>query len=334
MQSRQRPRSNRHWIDETDFPHTSNRVAQFRYLTRYAMLAPSSHNTQPWKFATRNYRLLILADPSRWLHAADPDGRELYISIGCALENLLIAAAHFGYGCEVDYFPSEDHPDAVARIALVPATRMPLHHPELFDAITTRATSRRPYDSRPLLDDHVRLLQSCCEPEIDLELRGDEAIKSAVHELVRWADEKQYARPDYRRELGHWIGQGAFGSSWPVAKIGQAVVSTFNVARLAARADARALQSAPLVGLLSSALDDRLSQVRVGQVFERVALTATRLSIQLQPVSQIVEVRTLRGLVADLFGVTKAYPQHLFRVGYSQPAIPRSPRRKLEEVWC
>ena len=297
------------------------------------MLAPSSHNTQPWKFATRNYKLLILADPSRWLQAADREGRELYISIGCALENLMIAAAHFGYGCEIEYFPSDDHRDAVAKIGLVPPSRIPLHHPELFHAITTRTTNRGAYDSRPLLEHHVRLLQSCGEPDIGIELRGDEAMKSAVDELVRWADEKQYGRPDYRRELGHSIGQGAFGSSWPAAKIGQALVSHFNIGRLAARADARALHSAPLVGLLSSTLDDRLSQVRVGQVFERIALTASGLSIQLQPLSQIVEVRTLRGLIADLFGVTTGYPQHLFRVGYSQPAVPRSPRRTLEEVW-
>lgn len=61
-------------------------------LVRYATLAASSHNTQPWKFRLERGRILILPDLSRRCSAVDPDDHHLYASLGCAAENLLLAA--------------------------------------------------------------------------------------------------------------------------------------------------------------------------------------------------------------------------------------------------
>jgi nitroreductase len=72
-------------------------------LVEYAILAPSSHNSQPWTFAVSEDEIRIFVDRDRWLPMADPDQRELYVSIGCALENLLIAAERFGRTTRVWY---------------------------------------------------------------------------------------------------------------------------------------------------------------------------------------------------------------------------------------
>jgi len=47
----------------------------------------------------------------------DPDNRELYTSLGCALENLLIAAKYAGYDPEVEYFPAGE-PDKCLLVTL------------------------------------------------------------------------------------------------------------------------------------------------------------------------------------------------------------------------
>lgn len=321
-------------IDEADFPYRSNRIAQFNFLTRYAMLAPSSHNSQPWKFATKDYKLLLLADRSRRLPVADGDCRELHVSLGCALENLLIAAAHFGYACEVEYFPEPENDDLVARIGLVTSDGASLHHPELFDAITRRRTNRHAYEPVPLSRTHERQLYACCnEGDILLELSGLENLKQGVDDLTQRASEIHFADPAYRKELARWIGRGSFGAGWPAAKVGEAIVSHVNVGPAVARRDTSALRSAPLIGLLSSATDDRISQLRVGQVFERIALTAARFSIQLQPMTQILQVPALRSSLANIFGSSLWTPQHLFRLGYASTAGRPTPRRRLEEAW-
>lgn len=117
---------------------------QARELIRLATLAPSGHNTQPWKFSLDATIIRIYPDYSRRLPIVDPDNHALFISLGCALENLLIAAQHSGFNGDVEYFPDQDcllvhlHPNS---------------HPAdtaLFHAIPKRQSTRCAYDSREI----------------------------------------------------------------------------------------------------------------------------------------------------------------------------------------
>ena len=84
-------------VSEKDFPETGTIEAQLRFLLRYAILAPSVKNSQPWVFSVQDNRIHLIADLDRGQPVADPTRRELFISMGCALENLLVAAEHFGF---------------------------------------------------------------------------------------------------------------------------------------------------------------------------------------------------------------------------------------------
>ena len=85
-------------IKEENFPETGGIEEKIRFLLNYAILAPSFHNTQPWKFSIKGNNIEVYADFTRQLPEVDPEKRELYISVGCAISNLLIAAEHFGFG--------------------------------------------------------------------------------------------------------------------------------------------------------------------------------------------------------------------------------------------
>ncbi len=102
-------------VSADDFPKDGTQRERLAFLLRYAILAPSVRNTQPWKFAITGDRIGLFADRTRWLKAADPDRRDLHLSLGCALENLLLAAVHFGYVPKIDYCPRPDLPDALER---------------------------------------------------------------------------------------------------------------------------------------------------------------------------------------------------------------------------
>jgi hypothetical protein len=60
-----------------------------RELVRYATLAPSSHNTQCWRFKLEKNLISILPDFARRCPAVDPDDHHLFVSLGCATENLV-----------------------------------------------------------------------------------------------------------------------------------------------------------------------------------------------------------------------------------------------------
>ena len=67
------------------------------FLIEQAVKAPSGHNTQPWTFRIKETEIDILPDFTKTLPVVDPDNRELFVSLGCATENLCVAAAHKGY---------------------------------------------------------------------------------------------------------------------------------------------------------------------------------------------------------------------------------------------
>ena len=96
----------------------TNMGDQLREIVRYATLAPSGHNTQPWKFAVAENTIRIFPDYDRQLPVVDPEHRELFISLGCALENLVVAAAGAGYAADVACFPA-DEPECL-RVTLSP----------------------------------------------------------------------------------------------------------------------------------------------------------------------------------------------------------------------
>ena len=88
-------------------------------LIRGAVLAPSSHNTQPWLFRLSESVIDLLADRTRALPVNDPEDRELAISCGCALMNLRVATASLGLRLRVELFPDPKEPDWLAHATVI-----------------------------------------------------------------------------------------------------------------------------------------------------------------------------------------------------------------------
>lgn len=318
-------------VAESDAPREGNKLETF---VRYAILAPSSHNTQPWKFHVEADEIRLFADRTRWLEVADADQREMHISLGCALENLLITAEYFGYGYEAKYLPDPGQPDLIALVRLTHQGTTPsLDAREMFHAIPLRYTDRSTYSHRPIHErdlEHIRTHTRT--KDVELYLTDDLALKTKVNTLMVRADAMQFASPDFRRELGKWIGEGVFGQPWLIAKLGQMAVTYLNLSNVTANRDSEVLMSAPVLAVLCTRENDRVSQVKVGQVFERLALTATMLNIGVQPMNQILQVTECKAEVRQLLPLTDLYPQFTFRMGYIEGDKTSSPRRDIGDV--
>ncbi len=134
-------------------------------------------------------------------------------------------------------------------------------------------------------------------------------------------------------ELAEWIEGGAFGTPWPLSRLGRAAIASGRVARHLARLDAVAVGSAPLLVLLSSLENDRVSQIRSGQLLERLWLVATSRGLALQPLSAALGVQPLRLELSRAMGAKLPWAQQLVRIGYPRrPGTHRTPRRPLDEV--
>lgn len=315
-------------IDAADFPADAPLTERASFLLRYAILAPSSHNSQPWEFVVEDDRIEVHTDEARWLDVADRDKRELYISLGCAVENLCVAAERFGLDFDVAY--NDDTPPVVVTLRSN-RSNSSYRQPELFDQITERSTNHHPFRDESLRNPIRKELQNCVvEDDVTLELIDDCGLKDSIGELQAEADRLQMDDPDYRKELGYWIGVGALGDSWLKARVVQAVVTHFDLGDREAQKNSKLIQSAPLVGVLMTESDAPSARVKTGQVFQRVALAATAEGVAVHPMSQSLERPEMREKLASMFDDDGTLPQHLFRLGYSQENQDHTPRWPLK----
>ena len=304
-------------------------------LVHFARLAPSSHNSQPWRFVVEKDAIDVFADMNRALHSADKSYRELYLSVGCALEAMLIAADYEGFGARVALFPIEHELTYVARVTIARAGPKRDHAAgDLLHSLPHRHTSHRPFDRmHPVAVKDLERLHTAAEDfGATLLVLGEGPQRDALAQIVSRAEATLLADPAYREELGRWIGEGALGTSWLVSKLGQFAVAHLSMQDRVAQADTQWLASAPHVGLLVTADDGRAAQVRAGQAYMRIALMCESHEIRTQPMSAPLEVAATRPETAAAFGASGRFAQQLFRLGYAEHETVRTGRRSLLDV--
>ena len=323
-------------IVESDYPRAGTPLEKSKFLIRCALLAPSSHNTQPWFFEIKEAQSIeLFADRSRWLRVADADQRELHISLGCALENLLVAAAHFGLETETRYLPRGDDAPLAAVVSWREGAAAPDERRRgLFEFLTRRATFHGAFANREMPSGVLEEIEKRAAGDgVRLRLTNEESVLERIAEFVANADAQQFADPEFRRELAAWIGAGVFGNSWLTAQIGRFAVAHFDFGRSTAKADARVLQSAAAFGLLATATNSREAQIKTGQDFERIYLAAQAHGLGVRPLSQIVQLPAYKEKLKETIAGKEEFPQQPFLIGCAdKPATAHTPRRPLEEL--
>lgn len=327
-------------IDEADFYELETHGEQMRFLLRYAILAPSGHNTQPWSFRITADGVQVFADTSRRLIIVDRADRELLMSIGAAITNFRVAAAHFGFDTTVAYETRSLETAPVATILVCETCAPNPELAELFPAIRKRHTNREPYDEQPL---EPAALQVICDvvdanpSTLRLVLPRD---KERVAECVETAERLLMARPAYRAELADWVGSAderkdglsaqALGIPRILSGVAPWLIRNFAAGDLQARRAVELTRSASML-IVVTADEDQISLVKAGETFELLLLTITRCGLQYSFLSAPVEVDDTRENLRLLFGGTKA-PQLLLRIGSAAVPAHPTPRRAMETV--
>ncbi len=307
-----------------DFPVKGTSRERHLFLLRYAILAPSSRNMQPWKFAVERNDIGLFADRTRWLKAADPGRRDFHLSLGCALENLLVAARHFGYQPKVAYFPRAALPDLVALVSLGPRKASPAAATRPIEAITRRHSNYRKYAAGPLDPKVLAMLDRAGAAEgIEVFLTTDPGIKHAAATLLGRAAALQLADPAFREEVGEFDSArpGLHLGGWTVSQVQEAVAR-----------DVELMARAPLFGVVLSKRADAVAQVRSGQALERIWLAAARFGASLRPASALCAVARIRDELERLVGAGELHVQQAFRLGFSEGESLRADRRRVERV--
>lgn len=314
--------------------------AQMLELVRYATLAPSSHNTQCWRFRVESGSISILPDFQRRCPVVDPDDHHLFVSLGCATENLVQAAAARGFQSTVA-FNSEG--DESVTIALDPAR--PVGSP-LFNAIPLRQSTRGAFDGKPLTAEDLRLLEEAASGNgVRVQLLTERGAVEQVLEFVIAGNTEQMRDAAFVQELKDWVrfngahavrtGDGLFAGSSGNPSVpvwlGKRMFDLFFTEDAENDKYSRHVRSAAGIAVFVSERDDKASWIEVGRAFQRFALQATLLDIRHAHLNQPVEVASIRPAFAGFLGLTGGRPDLVVRFGRG-PLMPRSLRRPIETV--
>jgi hypothetical protein len=319
--------------------HGMHGAALIRELVRHATLAPSSHNTQCWKFAASDRSISILPDPLRRCPAVDPDDHHVFVSLGCATENLVQAALAHGLQAQAGFDFAREAVD-VSLASTKPESSA------LFRAIPARQCTRGDYDSKPVGTDEIGMLERAgASSTVRMMLLTDRPAIERVLELVLHANSVQMADPAFVRELRSWIRfngaaavlkrdglySAASGNPDIPTWLGGAAFGLLYRPKGENDKYARQIRSSAGIAIFTGQAADKAHWVEVGRSYERFALQATALGIRNAMLNQPVEVQSVRPQFAAMLGLAGQRPDLVVRFGRG-PTLPTSLRRRVQDV--
>lgn len=324
-----------------------------------AILASNAHNTQPWLFRLHGSRIDLFADESRDIGAIDPFAREKYISLGCALENLLLAAGAAGYDYDLKLMPDRENPDHAATIELSAGER---EASPLYDAIPRRHTNRYAFDtgrevSRNMLG-ALRDLNSDEQVEVfwfDANSGRDRvgreivrAVEAVTADEGQARDNNSWNRHGWDETQRHRDGlvlnvMGLSAPALAVAKMGpRPSDKSANDFWLSATKD-KHVSTASAFGIIAVRdYGDNAQRMSAGRLWQRARLQATVRGIAMHPMNQLHERadrETQLGIEPTFGDALKGLVDHpeweplfTFRTGYPAEDAPPGPRRRIRDV--
>lgn len=309
-------------------------------LIRYATLAANSHNSQPWQFRVAPTGIDILPDPLRKLAAVDPDDHHLFASLGCAAENLAIAAAMRGVAGTLTFTPESG---GAVRFEKGGAAQA---EPALFNAIPKRQSTRGDYSGKSVSAADLTTLSSAAAiTGVDVMIITDRPKLNQVRDLVLTGNSAQMADAAFVRELKAWLrfspahalqtGDGLFSATsgnpalpeW----LGPTMFDLMFKAKTENEKYTRHIATSAGIAVFVAQGEGPEHWVQAGRACQRFALAATALGLKHAFLNQPVEVAQLRAELAALIGMPGRRPDILMRFGYGA-AMPFSARRPVAAV--
>ncbi|MGW0161052.1 Acg family FMN-binding oxidoreductase [Mycobacterium sp. NPDC003323] len=303
-----------------------------------ATRAPSVHNSQPWRWKVAPHSVHLFADSSLKLRHTDPDGRDMVVSCGIALNHCVVALAALGWQTKVHRSPNPVEPDHLASIEFHPSPPSEADV-ALAAAIPLRRTDRRTFSSWTVPAGDI-MMMGARAARLGVTMRRVE-VDDRFRALLTESSRRHLQDAGYRDELATWSGRHAATAGVPARN----VPSPDPMAPVPGRVFAGTALSQPpgtdaatdhgVVLAVGTAADDVVSRLRAGEAMSQIVLTAASAGLASCIFTEPLEiVETRDALQMSVFGLSH-FPQALVRVGWAPvnaDPLPATPRQMLRDV--
>ncbi len=317
-------------------------------LLYYAALAPSGHNTQPWTVRViSSYHWIIGIAASRWLPVVDPENREMMISIGAFLENLVTAASCKGYETEIEMIAKTTKDPEIAAVTLHKAGYF---GESRLSQIESRRTMRSHFLTKELSSEDIKLMTGAYQGKAIYYPRNTKEGK-ALAEGTALANELQAYRDPAQQELAEWIRwssqdsrryrNGLTPETMEIEGVSRWYVKNFYTRQSVLEkefreATVRKIKEQVATGsgwLVLTSKDTTIPElIQTGRELQRIWLTTRERNVALHPMTQALEEAATAKELPTTLGINGAV-QVLLRVGYvdqyPRPVSLRMPVQKI-----
>ena len=327
-----------------DFPRNGTEREKLAFLIRFALLAPSGHNTQPWRFSISGSSVSLHVDVERSLEGSDPKRHQLFLAFGCAIQNLCVAGRHYGLKELVSYFPDPHDPDHIASISFrEDRSVIPSAADDLITAILTRHTNRSKYSKKPIPKPFENFMVSLSKKDLSVTAITDPATLRRVADITNGAQVEIMDSRKFREELSGYIRSSFTRATTgmpgfvleipaPVSVFASALIKRVNLSRASMKKDEELLkQHTPAVVVIASRRDDAESWIDAGRLFEEIWLRATHEGLTCSPLAAAIQSTRHSAELRTAIG-TSFVPNVLFRIGYADTRMRHTPRMSLVHV--
>ncbi|MGI9433753.1 MAG: Acg family FMN-binding oxidoreductase [Geminicoccaceae bacterium] len=313
--------------------------AAYRELVHYATMSANSHNTQPWVFAIEGDQIRLSPDPDRRCPVVDPHDHHVFASLGCAAENIMIAADAFGLHGGLSF----DEAASSITIALDRASRRTT---PAFQAIPERQCTRAEFSGEAAPVDVLKQLETfASQAGIDLHLLTDDKQKLQIIEYVVAGNSAQMDEDAFVEELRSWIRFNeaealatrdgltyrSVGSPASPRWLGKLLFSMMFRKKTENEKYRRQIANSSGVAVFACAEQTKAGWIDAGRAYQRFALLSTALGLRHAFVNQPVEVPEIRPQLASYLDLGERLPDLVVRFGYGDPT-PRTLRRPVRDV--
>lgn len=312
----------------------------FIQIASYASKAPSGHNTQPWKFHITDDTITIVPNLEVALPVVDGNNRELFISLGCAVENLCIAASYFGYTTHII--------ECSIKAIIIELRKNDLTiEDSLFHQIEKRQTNRNIYNGNKISDEILQQLQSIPK-ENGVQFyftKIGTPFADTITEYIMKGNEIQMADIAFKNELLSWIRFNkkqveathnglsylVFGNPPLPEILARPIVSLFLKPNVQNKSDRKKIDSSSHFVVHTTQQDTFKEWINLGRTLQRFLSKATEIGISYAFLNQPCEVAALASDLREKLPVNKEYPTLIMRIGYAKQ-IPYSPCKEIETL--
>ena len=340
MNSNYKPRE----IKIDDFYKIIGEREKIKFLLNFAVLAPSTHNTQPWLFKIEQFKCKIYYNSHLLLPEADVKKRDLFISMGCAVENLILAAKYFNVFDNIDY----DHLESNEHIATINFRRFSIQKDKSYQKLIESILSRR--NARGIFGKEVvpeHLLANIFSVVGDYLTDGISinlvSAKDQIGELALLTAEGlkiAYKRSSFRKEMSHWMtnnftkrkeGIPGYALKMPflLSFIIPGLVRWVDIGPFLAKKNYQSLNSAPLIAIITAESENSLIWLKIGRLAERLFLELNSAGWQTSIFVAAIEMG-FSSEVKKIINTIKE-PQFLFAVGRIDSLHQLTPRHPASD---